>query len=188
MHRHLLRLATALVVALAIFTACAYAPAAPTQVRASEDTTEDASPFEPCQNCQLAEAKREAEHKRGNRYKAKFIKAQKALNKERKAHRKHHTTSGSSSAVASVYSIATNGGTTTASGIPLSDSKATFAHKSMKFGTRVRFSYKGRSVTAVCTDRGPYVSGRTFDLSTRTAKAVGFPWGVARVSWRVVKK
>lgn len=55
----------------------------------------------------------------------------------------------------------------------------------MPFGTRVRFTYEGRTVTAVCTDRGPAAwTGRTFDLS-RGAFAALAPLGrgVINVEW-----
>jgi hypothetical protein len=58
-----------------------------------------------------------------------------------------------------------------------------FAHKTMRFGRRVTFRYRGRTVTAICVDRGPYCGGRTFDLGINTARALGFP-GVARLSWK----
>jgi rare lipoprotein A (peptidoglycan hydrolase) len=59
------------------------------------------------------------------------------------------------------------------------------AHKSMRFGTKILFTYRGRSVIAVVKDRGPYVSGRTFDLGPGTAKALHFD-GVGRVRYRIV--
>ena len=59
------------------------------------------------------------------------------------------------------------------------------AHKTMPFGTRIQFSYKGRTCIAVVKDRGPYVGGREFDLGPGTAKALGFD-GVDRVSYRLV--
>lgn len=59
------------------------------------------------------------------------------------------------------------------------------AHKSLPFGTRIQFSYKGRTCIAVVKDRGPYVGGREFDLGPGTAKALGFD-GVDRVSYRIV--
>ncbi|RJQ55962.1 MAG: hypothetical protein C4521_01180 [Actinobacteria bacterium] len=61
-----------------------------------------------------------------------------------------------------------------------------FAHRTMKFGTKVQFSYKGRTVVAVARDRGPYVSGREFDLGPGTASALRFN-GVGTVKWRVVR-
>ncbi len=59
------------------------------------------------------------------------------------------------------------------------------AHKSMRFGTKILFTYRGRSVVAVVKDRGPYVSGRTFDLGPGTAKALHFD-GVGRVRYRII--
>ncbi len=48
------------------------------------------------------------------------------------------------------------------------------ANKSLPCGTRVRFRYGGRSVTATVDDRGPFVSGRTWDLNQNVAAALGF--------------
>lgn len=51
-------------------------------------------------------------------------------------------------------------------------------------GTKVTFDYHGRSVTAVVDDRGPFVSGRSFDLNQNTAAALGF--GGVDVVWSSV--
>ena len=48
------------------------------------------------------------------------------------------------------------------------------ANLSLPCGTRVRFRYGSRSVTAVVDDRGPYVGGRQWDLNQNTAAALGF--------------
>jgi len=48
------------------------------------------------------------------------------------------------------------------------------ANRSLPCGTRVRFRYGGRSVTATVDDRGPYVGGRDWDLNQSTAAALGF--------------
>jgi rare lipoprotein A len=48
------------------------------------------------------------------------------------------------------------------------------ANVSLPCGTRVRFRYGGRQVTAVVDDRGPYVGGRQWDLNQNTAAALGF--------------
>jgi hypothetical protein len=61
-----------------------------------------------------------------------------------------------------------------------------FAHKHMRFGTKVLFSYRGRSAFAICVDRGPYVRGREFDLGVNTARALRFS-GVGRVSYAIVR-
>lgn len=48
------------------------------------------------------------------------------------------------------------------------------ANRSLPCGTRVRFHYGGRTVTATVDDRGPYVGGRNWDLNQNTAAALGF--------------
>ena len=55
------------------------------------------------------------------------------------------------------------------------------ANKWLPCGTRVRFAYAGRTVTAVVDDRGPYVGGREWDLNQNTAAALGF--GGVGVVW-----
>jgi hypothetical protein len=47
------------------------------------------------------------------------------------------------------------------------------ANVSLPCGTKVGFSYRGRTVEAVVDDRGPYVAGRTWDLNQNTASALG---------------
>jgi hypothetical protein len=48
------------------------------------------------------------------------------------------------------------------------------ANKTLPCGTKVTFSYHGRTVTAVVDDRGPYVGGRDWDLNQNVAGALGF--------------
>jgi len=48
------------------------------------------------------------------------------------------------------------------------------ANVSLPCGTKVTFSYGGRTVNAVVDDRGPYVGGRRWDLNQNTAGALGF--------------
>ncbi|MDP2401086.1 MAG: septal ring lytic transglycosylase RlpA family protein [Actinomycetota bacterium] len=76
-------------------------------------------------------------------------------------------------------------GRKTASGAVLTEGMMNVAHKSMAFGTKIQFEYKGRTVTAVVNDRGPYVHGRVFDLGPGTAKALGFG-GVGTVKYRIL--
>jgi rare lipoprotein A len=87
--------------------------------------------------------------------------------------------------VASVYAVGDSSqhGTQTASGIPLDDNAMTAAHKSLPFGSTVRVTNKktGQAVTVTITDRGPYVRGRCIDLTTASARALGFA-GLAPVS------
>lgn len=73
-------------------------------------------------------------------------------------------------------------GNRTASGKAFDGSQLVAAHRSLPFGTMVKFTYRGRSVTVPIEDRGPFVRGRTFDLSKRAAEAIGMVnAGVAKV-------
>ncbi|MDF1542105.1 MAG: RlpA-like double-psi beta-barrel domain-containing protein [Anaerosomatales bacterium] len=76
-------------------------------------------------------------------------------------------------------------GRRTASGAVLTEGMMNVAHKSLPFGTRIQFEYKGRTATAVVNDRGPYIHGRVFDLGPGTAQALGFG-GVGMVKYRIL--
>lgn len=76
-------------------------------------------------------------------------------------------------------------GNTMAGGGKLTTTSMVVAHKYLPFGTLIEFSYRGRTVTAVVQDRGPYVAGRVFDLGPGTARALGFA-GVDTVRYRIV--
>jgi len=54
------------------------------------------------------------------------------------------------------------------------------AHKTLPCGTKVKLRYHGRTVTVPVIDRGPYVAGRDYDLTTATKLRLGFP-GVGTV-------
>ena len=56
-------------------------------------------------------------------------------------------------------------GQTTASGERFNTYAMTTAHRSLPFGTRLRVTYGGRSVIVNVNDRGPFVGGRSLDLS-----------------------
>lgn len=60
------------------------------------------------------------------------------------------------------------------------------AHRSLPFGTKLEIKYKGRTVTAVVKDRGPFIKGRTFDLGPGTAKALRFN-GVGTIKYKIIK-
>jgi rare lipoprotein A len=87
--------------------------------------------------------------------------------------------------LASIYSIGDRSqrGTQTASGIPLDDNAMTAAHKSLKFGSKVKVVNRsnGHSVTVTISDRGPYVRGRCIDLTKAAALFLGFA-GLASVN------
>lgn len=76
-------------------------------------------------------------------------------------------------------------GRKTASGAVLTEGMMNVAHRSLPFGTRIQFEYKGRSCIAVVNDRGPFVGGRTFDLGPGTATTLGFG-GVGTVKYRIL--
>lgn len=61
------------------------------------------------------------------------------------------------------------------------------AHKTLPFGTRLLITNprNGRSVTAVVTDRGPFVRGRSFDINQNVKAALGFN-GVAHLNYSIV--
>jgi rare lipoprotein A len=81
-------------------------------------------------------------------------------------------------------------GTQTASGEKFDTHELTAAHPTLPFGTRLRVTNvaSGRSVTVRVNDRGPYVAGRTVDVSYAAADALGmFGAGVAKVRLDVVQ-
>jgi rare lipoprotein A len=47
------------------------------------------------------------------------------------------------------------------------------AHRTLPCGTILTLEYGGRSVTVAVIDRGPYIAGRTLDLSNATRLALG---------------
>ena len=76
-----------------------------------------------------------------------------------------------------------------ASGGQFNPNAMTAAHKTLPFGTRVRVTNQtnGRSVDVVINDRGPYVEGRSIDLSKAAAGAINMQGqGVARVNMEVI--
>ncbi|HKP91827.1 MAG TPA: septal ring lytic transglycosylase RlpA family protein [Thermoleophilaceae bacterium] len=66
-------------------------------------------------------------------------------------------------------------GNRTACGQTLEPDTLGVAHKSLPCGTKVRFHYQGNTVTAPVIDRGPYVSGREWDLTAETKSRLNFP-------------
>ena len=70
-----------------------------------------------------------------------------------------------------------------------SASGLTAAHRTLPFGTRVRVTNlsNGSSVVVRINDRGPFIRGRTIDLSTSAARALRMTGaGVARVRMHVI--
>lgn len=72
-------------------------------------------------------------------------------------------------------------GSALACGGTLSPSKLGVANKTLPCGTKVTLRYRGRSVTVPVIDRGPYVAGREYDLTSATKAKLGF--GSTGVLW-----
>lgn len=68
--------------------------------------------------------------------------------------------------------------------------KLTFAHNSLPFKTKVKFTYNGKSVIGYCNDRGNFEKyGRQFDVSYQIAKELGFiEEGVVILEWEIIKE
>lgn len=75
-------------------------------------------------------------------------------------------------AVASWYGPGFHG-RTAANGSTYDQMAYTVAHKALPFGTLVIIEYGSRRAPAVVTDRGPYITGRDFDLSMGLAQQLG---------------
>lgn len=79
-------------------------------------------------------------------------------------------------------------GNRTACGQTLTTTTIGVAHKTLACGTRLKFQGRsGQIVYANVIDRGPYVSGREFDLTEATVKQMGYTstsnFGVRTVYW-----
>lgn len=73
-------------------------------------------------------------------------------------------------------------GSKTADGSFFDGSQMYAAHKTWKFGTGIKVTYRGRSVILSVRDRGPYIHGRELDISTAAARKIGLDKpGVAEV-------
>lgn len=81
----------------------------------------------------------------------------------------------------------TESGNRTANGEPFNGTSLTAAHRSLPFGTRLRVTYRGKAVTVRINDRGPYIPGRSLDLSRAAAAKIGMiDVGVACVAVEVL--
>ena len=73
----------------------------------------------------------------------------------------------------------------TASGQKFNPNARTAAHKTLPFGTKLKVTYKGRSVIVTINDRGPFIKGRHLDLSRAAARKIGCK-GVCTVTVKVL--
>ncbi len=80
-------------------------------------------------------------------------------------------------------------GRLTASGERFNKFAMTAAHKTLKFGSKVKVTNTktGKSTVVCINDRGPYAHGRSIDLSQAAAKKIGIG-GVARVTLKVLSQ
>ena len=85
------------------------------------------------------------------------------------------------SEIASWYGLGFHG-RLTANGERFDQNAFTAAHRSLRFGTRVRVinAATGRSVVVRINDRGPFVAGRSIDLARGAARVIGC--GTCRVA------
>lgn len=65
-------------------------------------------------------------------------------------------------------------GSPTASGSPYDPERLTCAHKTLRLGTVIRVSARGRAVSCLVNDRGPYVGPRILDMSRAGSRILGF--------------
>ena len=65
-------------------------------------------------------------------------------------------------------------GNTTACGQKLTKELVGIAHKSLPCGTMVEVAYRGTSIVVPVVDRGPFVKGMTWDLTSAAAEQLGF--------------
>jgi rare lipoprotein A (peptidoglycan hydrolase) len=75
-------------------------------------------------------------------------------------------------------------GNGTACGPTLTKTLVGVAHRTLPCGTLVTFRYKGRTLTVPVVDRGPYVAGRTWDL-THGACAILKHCFTGSIDWRL---
>lgn len=77
----------------------------------------------------------------------------------------------------------------TASGERMNPSNLTAAHRSLRFGTKVKVTNarNGKAVVVRINDRGPFIKGRVLDLSKAAAKNLGMvSSGTAKVCYEVM--
>jgi rare lipoprotein A len=71
----------------------------------------------------------------------------------------------------------------------MNPSKLTAAHKSLRFGTKLRVtnSRNGKAVVVRINDRGPFIRGRVLDLSRAAANQIGMVRsGTAKVCYEII--
>ncbi|HEY2056343.1 MAG TPA: septal ring lytic transglycosylase RlpA family protein [Solirubrobacterales bacterium] len=85
---------------------------------------------------------------------------------------------------ASWYGGKTMWGRSTACGQVLRPATVGVANKTLPCGTPVKFVWHGHSLVAPVIDRGPYIKGRAWDLTSAAAEALEFE-GIGRIQYAV---
>lgn len=67
----------------------------------------------------------------------------------------------------------TESGNRTANGEHFDGRSFTAAHRTLPFGTKLRVTYRSKSVVVRINDRGPFIKGRGLDLSHAAARKIG---------------
>jgi rare lipoprotein A (peptidoglycan hydrolase) len=75
-------------------------------------------------------------------------------------------------------------GRSTACGQTLRPATIGVANKRLPCGTPVKFVWHGHSIVAPVIDRGPYIRGRAWDLTSAAAEALDFE-GVGRIRYAI---
>jgi rare lipoprotein A len=77
----------------------------------------------------------------------------------------------------------------TASGERMNPTMLTAAHRSLRFGTKLKVTNRnnGRAVVVRINDRGPFIRGRVLDLSRAAANQIGMVHsGTAKICYEVL--
>lgn len=80
-------------------------------------------------------------------------------------------------------------GRKTASGQRFDQNRLTAAHRTLRFGTKVRVTNirNGKSVVVTINDRGPFIRGRIIDLSLSAARKIGLERaGITKVKISII--
>jgi rare lipoprotein A len=80
-------------------------------------------------------------------------------------------------------------GSRTASGERMNAAHLTAAHRSLRFGTKVKVTNRrnGKSVVVRINDRGPFIRGRVLDVSRAAARNLGMiSSGTAKVCYEII--
>jgi rare lipoprotein A (peptidoglycan hydrolase) len=85
---------------------------------------------------------------------------------------------------ASWYGGTSMWGRTTACGQTLRPTTIGVANKTLPCGTPVKFVWQGHAIIAPVIDRGPYIKGRAWDLTSAAAEALDFE-GVGQIRYAV---